>query len=105
MKLLIIYSFMAPLILQTGIKQTHGLGTQVWPGIGAVQPGDWFMEKQQPRVDAECSLWGLTIWIQISALPPTDLCYRGNLTNSEPSPPNPYNGLIIHLSQVSMDIK
>ena len=40
MKLLIIYSFMAPLILQTGIKQTHGLGTQVWPGIGAVQPGD-----------------------------------------------------------------
>ena len=21
-------------------KQTHGLGTQVWPGIGAVQPGD-----------------------------------------------------------------
>lgn len=38
MKLLIIY--MAPLILQTGLKQTHRLGTQVWPGIGSVQPGD-----------------------------------------------------------------
>lgn len=40
------------------------------------------MEKQQPRLDAECSLLGSTVWIQIHALPPADLCDLGKLTLS-----------------------
>ena len=62
------------------------------------------MEKQQPRLEAECRLLGSTIWIQIHALPPADLCDFGKLTLSLHLLIH-IMGIIIHMSQVSMKIK